>query len=86
MLCLATSHPSPPLPNSLLLLPAACLLTDHPSLLPNDPVPEPQVMLHADADPSDVSDVLLLLNQLMARFKAALQPLMQARRGLGQCP
>ncbi|KAL4444906.1 hypothetical protein ABPG77_003956 [Micractinium sp. CCAP 211/92] len=36
-----------------------------------------EVLLYAEADATDVTDVLLLLNQLMLRFKDALMPVMQ---------
>ena len=39
--------------------------------------PALEVLLYAEADTLDVVDVLLLLNQLMARFKDALAPIMQ---------
>lgn len=37
------------------------------------------MLLYAEADATDVTDVLLLLNQLMLRFKDALMPVMQVR-------
>lgn len=41
------------------------------------------MLLYAEADATDVVDVLLLLNQLAARFKDALAPVMQVGRGGG---
>ncbi|PSC72015.1 exportin-T isoform X1 [Micractinium conductrix] len=46
------------------------------TLLPCLP-PALEVLLNAQADACDVADVLLLLNQLLARFKEALAPVMQ---------
>jgi hypothetical protein len=40
------------------------------------------VLLYAEADAADVADVLLLLNQLMIRFKEGLAPVMGVRDGL----
>lgn len=40
-----------------------------------------EVLLYAEADATDVADVLLLLNQLMLRFKDALTPVMQVGGG-----
>ena len=52
-------------------------------LLPYLP-PALEVLLPAQADPADVTDVLLLLNQLMARFKQQLAPLMQVGGRVGE--
>ena len=48
------------------------------SLLPYLPAAL-EVLLYAEADATDVVDVLLLLNQLAVRFKDALAPVMQVR-------
>jgi hypothetical protein len=47
------------------------------TILPYLP-PALEVLLHVGADAQDLQDAMLLLNQLMMRFKAALAPLMQA--------
>lgn len=59
-----------PLPHARAHSPPVC------SLLPCLP-PALEVLLNAQADACDVADVLLLLNQLLARFKEALAPVMQ---------
>ena len=73
--CLAQHSPSP----------AAALLLRWPAcrLLPYLP-PALEVLLPTQADAADVTDVLLLLNQLMARFKQQLAPLMQVGGRVGE--
>lgn len=44
-----------------------------------------QVLMHVSADCQDMCDVLALLNQLMLRFKAALQDLLKEVRPVAHC-
>ena len=64
----ATPQPHTP-PHPLSSSPRRSLLPYLPAAL--------EVLLYAEADATDVVDVLLLLNQLAARFKDALAPVMQ---------